>query len=256
MRFFLDSKLTFDLLEQKFGGIENFAEEWSVYSNRNGGASNPSRSSKTIYKWIAEGMPKAEETFLSFFGALDADPIALVDLEKSQFRKRFGRLRQAILLGGINIGGFRPLLYLLRPSPQWPEEALTKRYFRRSWTTQDFLHEAGDTKNLDVTIRIQGDRSQPREWPRAFHIAYRRLSNADGLWRPFGTILTRNSEAVLVHENGAIRDIELPFRSEHRIDFKTFFGPSPAEFRLASLHPFKAELDLYDDPDVVLQFAG
>lgn len=256
MKFYLDAKLTFDLFEQKFGGIENFAEEWSVYSGQGGITPNPSRSSKTIYKWIAEGMPKAEETFFSFFGALDADPIALVDLEKSRFRSRFGRLRQAILLGGINIGGFRPLLSLLSPSPKWPDDALTNRYFRRNWTKQEFLHEARVTKNLDVTIRVCGDQEQPKEWPRAFHIAYRRLTNADGLWRPFGTILTRNSEAILVHENGAIRNVELPFRSQHRIDFKTFFGPSPAEFRLASLHPFEAKLDLYDDPDVVLQFAG
>ncbi|WP_157075209.1 hypothetical protein [Erythrobacter sp. AP23] len=252
----MDSKLTFELFEQKFGGIENFAEEWSIHALRHEGTANPSRSSKTIYKWIANGMPKAEDTFLSFFGALDADPISLIDLEKSQFRKHFGRLRQAILLGGINIGGFRPLMYLLRPSPQWPDETLTGKYFRRRWATQDFLHEAEHVKNLDVTIRIQGDPEQPREWPRAFHVAYRRLTNADGLWRPFGTILTRNSEAILVHENGAIGNAALGFGSGHRIDFKTFFGPSPAEFRVASLHPFEATLDLYDDPNVTLQFAG
>ncbi len=255
MRFHLKSDLMHWLFEEKFGGIDNFADAWAN-STKKGSDQPTARSVKTIYKWLAQGLPKNEETFFSFFGVLGVDPFSLIDLDKSQFRKHFGVLRQAVLLGGINIGGFRPLLHVLKPSPQWPGSTLVKHHYGRDWTTRDLAHEAEETKNLDVTLRIEGRGDYPTAWPRAYHIAYRRLSNADGLWRPFGTVITRNSEAILVHENGSMKRIEMPYRSKHQVAFKTFFGPSPADFRIASLHPFEIELELYDDPEVVLQFAG
>lgn len=255
MRFHLKSDLTHSLFDEKFGGIENFADAWSKTAKK-GSEQSSARSAKTIYKWLAKGFPKNEETFFSFFGVLGVDPFSLVDLDKSQFRKHFGVLRQAILLGGINIGGFRPLLYVLKPSPQWPESMLVEQHYGRDWTTRDLAHEATEIRNVDVTLRIEGTGEYPVPWPRAYHIAYRRLSNADGLWRPFGTVITRNSEAILVHENGSMKQIEMPYRSKHQVAFKTFFGPSPAEFRIASLHPFEIKLDPYDDPEVLLQFAG
>jgi hypothetical protein len=109
--------------------------------------------------------------------------------------------------------------------------------------------------NSYVTVRIGSPNEEQRHWPRAYHIAYRRKNNADGLWRPFGSIITRQSELILVHENGAVQTAK-PKTSYMPIEFRTFFGPSAAEFRIASLHPFEARLDLIDDPDVPLVFAG
>ncbi|MFO6430252.1 hypothetical protein ACLBKT_09205 [Erythrobacter sp. W302b] len=254
MRFFVDTGHVRLLLKEQFGGIENFVEEWAARQS-GAGHSAQSRSIKTVYKWLAEGMPKHEESFFAFFGALDADPIALIDFERSGFARHFGRFRQAIMLAGLNVGGFRSLTHLMRPAQHWPDNQLTELYYGKEWSAHEFEHDAQSVINSYVTFRIGGTQEEQRAWPRAYHIAYRRKSNADGLWRPFGSIIARQSELILVHENGAVQTAK-PKTSDTPIEFRTFFGPSAAEFRIACLHPFDASLDLIDDPDVPLVFAG
>ena len=255
MRFFIEADQVRKLFEAKFGGIENFVDEWASMRAEKDDGNSQSRSVKTVYKWLAQGMPKNEDSFLSFFGAIDVDPVALLDFERSNFRQNFGLFRQAIMMAGLNIGGFRPLTYFLRPGKYWPDNNIAEKYYDRKWASHEFLHEATDSKNLDVTFRLTTTDMLEYELPTAYHIAYRRLSNADGLWRPFGSIIARFAETILVHENGDIQNLSTK-RSERTVEFKTFFGPSPAEFRLVSLHPFTAQLDLFDDPDVVLGFSG
>lgn len=255
LRFFVQADQVRELLELKFGGIENFVDDWASMKINEGDQNRQSRSVKTVYKWLAEGMPKNEEAFFSFFGAIDADPIALLDFDRSNFRQHFGRFRQAIMMAGLNVGGFRPLTHFMRPGEHWPDNHIAERYFSKQWSSYEFVHEAKDYKNLDVTLRLSTHETEEENWPKAYHIAYRRLANADGLWRPYGSIIARFSETILVHENGDFQDLGSN-RSKSKVEFKTFFGPSPAEFRLVSLHPFSAQLELYDDPDVVLRFAG
>lgn len=256
MKIRVNPALAHRLFEQKFGGIENFVEEWRDVSQPMVGSDMSSRSVKTVYGWLNKGFPMNQDTLFSFFGALDVDPVALIDIDRSELRKNFGRLRQAIMLGGLNAGGFRPLFDLFRPSAGWPDSGLAQQYFRRDWTRFDFIHDAVAVKSTDVTITVRGDNSVPVSWPRAFHIAYRRQSNADGLWRPYGTVLSRFDEAILVHENGNIQRTEQPARTSHQLSFKTHFGPAPAEFRLASFHPFQSTVELFDDQNVPLLFVG
>jgi hypothetical protein len=254
LRFFVDTGQVRLLFKEQFGGIENFVEEWAA--RQNGGEPGlQSRSVKTVYKWLADGMPKNENAFFAFFGALDADPIALIDFERSSFARHFGRFRQAIMLAGLNVGGFRSLTRLMRPAQHWPDNQLTQQHYGKGWSAQEFEHDAQAVINSYVTFRLGGLDEEHRRWPRAYHIAYRRKSNADGLWRPFGSIISRSSEIILVHENGAVQ-VAKPRSARLPIEFKTFFGPSAAEFRIASLHPFAAQLDLVDDPGVELVFAG
>jgi hypothetical protein len=200
-------------------------------------------------------MPKHEDAFFGFFGALDADPIALIDFERSGFARHFGRFRQAIMLAGINVGGFRSLTRLMRPSQHWPDNQLTELHYGKVWSAHEFEHDARSVINSYVTFRIGGAQDEQRDWPRAYHIAYRRKFNADGLWRPFGSIISRQAEITLLHENGAMQ-VARQRPGQRLIEFKTFFGPSAAEFRIASLHPFEARVDLVDDSAVELVFAG
>lgn len=254
MRFFVDTVQVRFLFNEQFGGIENFVDEWKARRSDRAQGVDP-RSLKTVYKWLAEGMPKHENSFFGFFGALDADPIALMDFERSAFAKNFGRFRQAIMLAGLNVGGFRSLTRLLQPAQHWPDNHLAELYYGKTWSSRDFQNDARAAINSYVTFRLGVTNEDQREWPRAYHISYRRKTNADGLWRPFGSIISRPSELTLVHENGAVQSAK-PRASKLPIEFRTFFGPSAAEFRIASLHPFDAQLDLFDDPEVALVFAG
>ena len=256
MRFFIDKDLTYDLFEEKSGGKENFIDDWRTFSAQDPELAGQNRSLKTLYSWFSKGLPRNDDVFFSFFGALDADPIALTDLEKSKFKQEFPRLRISLLLGGLNLGGYRPLRRFFQMSPIWPDQVLAERFYRKRWSTFDFIHEAKEFKNSNVTVRISGDNDSPKGWPRAYHIAFRKQPNGDGLWRPYGTIITRGNTATLAQENGAMMEVDLAPQTQHQLAFKTHFGPRPADFRLISLHSFTAKVDYYDDPAVELEFAG
>tara|TARA_R100001244_G_scaffold6593_24_gene8163 strand:- start:36201 stop:36980 length:780 start_codon:yes stop_codon:yes gene_type:complete len=256
MKFLIDPVLAHKIFDEKSGGITNFTEEWASTSASEAASAQSQRSTKTIYAWLKNGLPASRDTVFSFFGALDVDPTAMVDLEKSEIPKIFGRLRHAFMMGGVNAGSFQALFDIYRPSANWPDDSLSQRFYSRDWTNFDFDHPADKYKNGYVTITVRGDESVSTGWPRAFHIAYRRHSNADGLWRPYGTVVCRFGKATLAHENGDIQHVDMPPQSKHHLQFKTYFGPGPAEFRIACLHPFAGEIEQYDDLNVPLYFVA
>lgn len=255
MKLHVDTKLAHRLFDEKFGGIENFGKEEIDFTETVVKTTRPSQPSATkIYRWLKDGLPSSRNTVFGFFGTLDVDPVAMIDLDKSELQRIFGRLRHAFMMGGFNAGGFGVLFDIYKPSPDWPDNSLAQQYYARDWIIFDFDHPAEDFKNSHVTLTLRGDDSVSAGWPRAYHIAYRRYQNADGLWRPYGVVFSRFNEVVLAHENGHIQTIELPYQSEHNVKFKTYFGGGPAEFRICSLHPFSGTLEHYDDPNVPLYF--
>jgi len=256
MKFHVDRALTHQIFDEKFGGIENFATPPVSEADDVPSAKEDmnARSATTIYGWLKNGMPASRKTIFDFFGRMDVDPIAVVDVERSKLTKIFGRLRHAFMMGGMNAGGFGALFDIFRPGAAWPDNSLAQEFYGRDWTIFEFDHPATDFRDSYATITLCGDDSVPAYWPRAFHIAYRRHQNADGLWRPYGTVLSRNREAILAHENGHIQVIERPIQTTHRLQCKTYFGGGPAEFRMCSVHPFVGTVEQYDDPSVELYF--
>ena len=256
LKFRVSSEIAHRIFDEKFGGIANFADEWTNTAKNNDDNEESERSVKTIYAWLKHGLPTSKDTMFKFCGALDVDPIAALDFDREDIRRNVGRLRRSFMLGGLNAGGFRPLFDLYRPSPGWPDKGLARNYYRRDWTVFSFQHHAVDIKNTYATIRVSASDDLPANWPRAYHIAYRRKSNADGLWRPYGSVVSRQDEAILVHENGDVQQMTFPARSRHKLSFQTYFGPSPVQFRVASFHPFEGQVDPYPDPEVPLHFMG
>lgn len=253
LKFQIDTALAHRLFEDRFGGIANFADEWAE-QDKDGKSAQ--RSVKTIYAWLQNGLPTTKDTLYSFCAALDVDPVTLIDFDRGDLRKSFGRLRRSFLLGGLNAGGFRPLYDLFHPSRTWPPRGLSQKYYQRDWTTHQFEHLADTVVNTYAAITVSGDDSVPANWPRAFHIAYRRKQNVDGLWRPYGAVISRFGEAILAHENGDIQRMPLGSRSNHLLRFHTYFGPSPVEFRLTCLHPFAGSVEPTEDPAWPLRFIG
>ena len=256
MKFRVSAPLVHRVLDERFGGIANFADEWRDPESTEESPDPRGRSMKTIYAWLKNGLPSKHDTLFRFFGAIDVDPMAALDFDQCYQQRTFGRLRRAFMLGGASAGGFRPLFDLYRPSAGWPDSGLSRSYFSRDWTSFDFSHTATDITNTYATITIKGTDSAPVWWPRAFHIAYRRRANADGLWRPFGTVVSREGEAILLHENGDLQQMAIATHGDHEIRFQTYFGPSPAEFRLVSLHPFSGQVQPRPDAATPLRFIG
>ena len=257
MKFRARGDLLHRIFDERFAGIANFADEWGRSGPGDSArAGATQRSVKTIYAWLKHGLPTSRDTLFQFFGALDVDPIAVLDLDRHDLRRNFGRLRRAFMLGGLNAGGFRPLFDLYRPSATWPDDGLSREYFNRAWTCFEFEHPATDITNVYAAITVRASEPELSWWPRAYHIAYRRRANADGLWRPYGTVVTCSDEAVLIHENGDLQREVVPQRNGHAFRFHTYFGPSPSQFRLASLHAFNGQVEPAPDPAVSLRFIG
>jgi hypothetical protein len=253
MKLYIDARLAKDIIERDFGGMAGFADAWAGRDAQLGRKAPLARDGKTIYGWLADGLPKRRETVFDFFAMLDVDPVAILDLERNGFPESFGRLRLSFLLGGAAAGAFRPLFELYRPGPAWPDSEIADRFFDRGWTVRDFVHSADPVANRYATIHVRWNEAPAR--PAAWHIAYRRVLNNDAMWRPYGTVIVRDAMRILIHENGFTQQ-EAVTPEQPDLRFQTFFGPSDVQFRLASLTPFDIGIDFPDDSEGLLRFIG
>lgn len=253
MKLYVDARLVKQVIERDFGGIAGFAEAWAERDARLARKVPLARDGKTIYGWLADGLPNRRETVFDFFALLDVDPVSILDMERNGLPGNFGRIRLSFLLGGAAAGAFRPLFELYRPGPAWPDSDIARAFFSREWTVRDFDHDAADIVNRYATIRVRTDMAQGR--PAAWHIAYRRVLNNDAMWRPYGTVIVRDGTRLLIHENGFTQQ-ESVTAERPDLRFQTFFGPSQLQFRLASLRPFEIDVDFPDDAEELLRFIG
>lgn len=253
MKLYVDTAVVKQIIEQDFGNIASFAESWNARDARLGRTTPLARDGKTIYGWLADGLPKQRETVFDFFATLGVDPISIIDIERNGLPENFGRLRLSFLFGGIAAGAFRSLFELYRPGPAWPDSRIAQDFFERDWSVRNFTHTATENCNRYATINVNPGVVSNR--PAAWHIAYRRVQNADGMWRPYGSVITRNDMRILIHENGNMQH-EAVSAQAPGLRFQTFFGPSPIEFRLASLEPFDIALHYPDDQEGLLRFIG
>jgi hypothetical protein len=253
MKLYVDTAAVKQIIEQDFGNIAGFAEAWAARDVRLKRRVARARDGKTIYGWLSDGLPKQRETVFDFFAVLGVDPISIIDIERNGLPENFGRLRLSFLFGGLAAGAFRSLFELYRPGPAWPDSSIAQDFFERGWSVRDFTHSATEVCNRYAAIHVNPDVASSR--PAAWHIAYRRLQNADGMWRPYGSIITRNNMRILIHENGNMQR-ETVSAQAPGLRFQTFFGPSAIEFRLAALEPFSIAIQYPDDQEGLLRFIG
>lgn len=257
MKIFVEIDIVQRIFEERFGGLQNFVDDWFEKEIQYLGERKSSRDASTIYAWLKNGLPSQRDTIFGFFGMLGVDPVSVIDLDRSGLPRKFGLLRAAFMVGGgATAGGFAPLFEIYRPATNWPDGGIASRFFKREWSVQEFAHDALNVSNIYATVFIDTSQDRPNRHPNAFHIAYRRKSNADGLWRPFGTIIDRERETILIHENGNLQRVSKSATYSRMLAFKTYFGPAPAEFRLASLDGFMCRVELQDLPMVTLFFEG
>lgn len=252
MKLFVDSSLVRGLMEQDHGGIENFVESWRERDAQLGRIRGLARDEKTIYGWLQKGLPARRETIFDFFAMLGCDPISLIDITRSDFPKNFSRIRLAFLLGGNSAGAFRYLFELYRPGCGWPNEELSQTLLGKHWEVRDHLHSAGGVVSKYAMFCCKLPKFEIAR-PLAFHIAYRRVLNADDLWRPYGTVIVRTDECHLIHENGFMQR-KVRTSTNSPVQFQTFFGPSTLEFRVASLTPFSLSVDFPSCDQGALRF--
>ncbi len=243
-------------IEQRYGNVDNFVREWEEQIGSGTIKAGSAKDRATIYRWLNKGLPNKTKDVFSFCGALDLDPISILDFEGGKIIKNFGKIRRSFQLGAAGVSSFRPLWEMFYPGPSWPSNELAESYYGRTWTAEEFEHEASDISNKYALLNMQISNEVEVSHPVVFHIAYRRKSALDKMWRPYGSIIRINNVTKLISESGDFQEIR-DNGDSRRVRAETFYGPSPVKFKLASLHKFKLlEREVPSTATGVVRFHG
>ncbi len=203
----------------------------------------------TLSRWrTRSALPNDPLQFLRLARALDLDPLLLFEVEPVRFPAlcvEVGRLLLAGKLGSaLRSLGFIEAFWACA-GQEWPPESMESPAGKvhLAWHTVDLIHEGqlgegAAGRNFYASILLDGSRVRTRDAPHVWHFAYRDRVGAAALWHPYGAVALVDGHLELFAYQGHTerRPVEGPIAVE------SWFGEGDADFRLASLHPFSAEV--------------
>lgn len=220
------------LLREKFHGAHNLIQGWPE------NCQPPDRT--TLWRWLKGGHPGSAEMVLGLAAALDIDPLGLFETSRNDFAVLCNRLARSIAKERNDILGPEQkwILDFFAPNEDWPPDLM--KYFGRVWKRQSFRHDA--RKSLERYQRVEIT-AVPRRFsqPQIWHFAFRDPSAILPTWTPYGLIERAAGQVSLYHVRGHTDSGAIPPNATSFL-FETWFGPRPAEFLVASLHPFAIAL--------------
>lgn len=240
--FSLREYLLRDLIHHKLKGYQGLSLAWPLP------AGAPDRV--TIWRWLDRKEVNPDRIF-ELAGAFDLDPLALFEITPKSYT--FLCLRLVKSIGGNHEDALTHdlewLASFVLPREDWPCSDLASRYFKRPWKVHSFLHTAENARNFFQKLSVT---APPRAWgePQVWHFAFRDLAPNSLLWIPYGFVERRGGKVALFHYHARGHSAKVgiaPDASTFLVE--TWFGPSPAEFRVASLHDFKLALCREADPE-------
>lgn len=235
---FLRQDLTTRLIDDLFANKDALAKRWKVMSAANPAFPKP-RTRATIYRWIDEGVPVTDKDsgllLFGFCALLDVDLLAIFDFERNGYFRRFSKLRQLIYAQNPVAGGIKALMAMYRPADVWPSDSIARQCYGRRWFSHT-LNNNDDWHSSDYILLKAKFLETPGNLPRAVHIAYRRTTNRDTMWRYYGTVLSVEGRLELYNEGGDFS--QMPVVEAGEIRFRTYYGGRPVEWRIVSLHAF------------------
>ena len=216
------------LLREKFRGPSDLIERWPENS------SPPDRT--TLWRWLKGKPLGSAEKMLGLAVALDVDPFALIQTTKRDFALLCNRLAQSISKSGDDPLGPEQkwILDFIAPRKDWPPDL--PKYFRREWSIAPFQHNADKGRNYYQKLAITAAPRKCAE-PQIWHFAFRDPAAILPVWNPYGVLERTADHISLYHIRGHSASVAIP---SDTVTFlvETWFGPRPAQFRVASLHPF------------------
>ncbi|MDP5308680.1 hypothetical protein [Paracoccus spongiarum] len=235
MPIYLRPALTQSLIEHLHGDIDDLVSAWEHLAETSSGFPSP-RQRSTIYRWLKDGLPSRGEEVVALCALLNVDPLALFDYHRNGYFSNFAKIRVYLQRGLAAAGVFSPLYRLYRPGPRWPADDMALRCFGRDWFGAEF--DNGDNWRTSDYVQVSARFLAPtNSFPRAVHIAYRRRNSPDTMWRFYGTVIAVGDRIELYSEGGAFQ--QMPRTEPSKINFRTYYGGRPVEWRVASLHDFE-----------------
>lgn len=249
----LNQDLVRELIDQRFGSVDDLVVEWEArVASRIQRVGRP-RDRSTIYRWIEKGLPTRRNDIFGFAGVLDVDPVAMLDIDIAYIERVFPRERRLFQLGYANQSPLSPFWPIFVPGPAWPDEEIAQNYYGRSWCTKEFVHDLSQTTDDYAAVYLQTMVETDLGEPRTYHFAYRRHGARDKMWRPYGTVVGYRNKVRLVSESGDFQEVS-DDRSSTLVVAETHFGKGPAEFRIASLHEFELRFEVPSRETNCVQF--
>jgi hypothetical protein len=197
-------------------------------------------NSTTIYRWTKGQLPRNGEDLLKLAGLLDVDPFALLAFRTESTTEVIERLLQSFIKNQWERFSF--FRDFFGRQKNWPPAQVANGFFGRSWHQARLAHDPAVRANYYATISLDGLKHLDNVTPQVFHFAFRQTGRFAEYWLDYGFVVRTGNEVRLLHINGQAESYSTATLAEPTY-VETFFGPSPVEFCIASLHPFSHELD-------------
>jgi hypothetical protein len=241
------------VIRDTHGSVDNLIVHWEERVRTRQQKVGRARNRSTVYKWLQSGFPKSRDDIFGFCSALDVDPIILLNITAETIEQVYKKERLYFALSKIGLSKLSPLWALYAPNEKWPNDVISMDYYGRQWYACDFVHEAKGAVGAYAAISVSYLDETAARIPKVLHIAYRWRDAVDGLWRPYGSLLHLANQDILVQETGDYQERTLVRPSSQRI-FRTFFGYTPTEFRISSLHRFSFGVSFPSADDLSVVF--
>lgn len=220
----------------------------------------PDRS--TVARWLlSDGshFPRDEERILALAGALDVDPTSLWTFNAETFPVLWPKIAKAARTGSWSdlLTSLSFMRHFTEPAEEWPPRGLADRFFGREWMVREFAHDPRSKNNFYQSLVVRSE-TVSEDRPHVCHFAFRPHDRRPRGWKPFGFTRHEATRVTLFSDFGIAEERPCVSRAKE-ICVKTWFGPGPALFRVASLHPFAlyvGEPSDVDMPTVHFGFPG
>lgn len=211
----------------------------------------------TVYRWIkGETLPKNSHAFLRLAALLDVDPFALLAVSVSDI---VDAADQALRIVQSSYPGPPSLQFVhvfFGRQINWPPGAIASKYFKRSWYVEELSHDPSIRANYYAEIVLRHALQVTSDPPQIFHFAFRHPTMFRARWLQYGLVRAHGTSQILHHINGHVDQVHSS-ASHEPIRVETWFGPGPALFRIASLHPFSHRIaSLEVSSQKALRFPG
>jgi hypothetical protein len=234
-----------DSLVKKRGGIQIFLAHWSGLFPE-----VPDRAS--LHRWIKFGtLPRSFDDYLGLCVALDVDPVCLLVAEHEDTSRAIEHLLSAVQIERWRQPALRFLADFFGRQKLWPPPGFARAHYGRDWHVAEISHDPKVRANYYATIELKGSAEVYGTRPQVVHVAFRIPGFFRERWLEFGAVQRFGEEVGLFHINGYTQSCAAAPPEPALVE--TWFGPGPAVFRLASLHPFSAMLV---DRPAPLRFPG
>lgn len=252
-----------ELINGRWDTVDELEKGWAERVGIGHQKVGTARDRATIYRWLTQGLPNKRDEIFGLSAALGIDPMVMLDLESSAFQKLL-KLEWVFFLANMeNRARMSALWPLVRPSAHWPNLSVSHDYYSCNWTTIEVRHDAASLCNVYAQFRLHADPDEDQKSThRIYYFAYRRHGARDGFWRPYGIVRKRGFEAICVGHNGDMmeqpdgRPTVTKVDDNGVLDVETFFGPGPADFKIACIHPFALECIVPSRAASCLRFSG